>query len=338
MLHVQTHTIYTLGDVSTLLNGPPATGIICLFQPASPLTGRPGSVYESGMRTLKSIGELRASVAQAHAQGRTAALVPTMGFLHEGHLSLIRRARRLGAFTVVSIFVNPSQFGPGEDLDSYPRDFDRDASLCEELGVDVVFSPAARDVYPEGFETWVSVGSITEGLCGASRPVHFRGVATVMVKLLNMVLPDVAYFGRKDYQQLKVIERAVRDLDMPVEIKGCPTVRDTDGIALSSRNEYLSDEERKRARSIPAVLAEVARRYAAGERSAGALLDGQSDRLEKASDRIDYFDLYHPETLETLEPSATVPDTPLVALAIHVGKTRLIDNIQLGVDEPPRIP
>ena len=287
------------------------------------------------MHTISSLEELRRHVAEPHAAGRTVAFVPTMGFLHEGHLSLVRRARRLGAFTVVSIFVNPSQFGPDEDLDSYPRDLDRDSRLLSDLEVDVLFVPGASDVYPEGHATWLTVEGITGGLCGATRPVHFRGVATVVVKLLNMVQPDVAYFGRKDFQQLRVIETAVRDLNMPVAIRGCPTVRDADGLALSSRNEYLSDEERGRALTIPRVLAEAARRYASGERKAGAIVAGLGERLAGAADRVDYFGLYDASTLEPVADGEQVPDGPLVALAARVGRTRLIDNIQLGVDEPP---
>jgi len=289
------------------------------------------------MITITDVDELRRVVAVPHGEGRTVAFVPTMGFLHDGHLSLVRRARRLGAFTVVSVFVNPSQFGPGEDLESYPRDLDRDAGLLAGLDVDVLFVPRARDVYPAGHGTWIEVEDITQGLCGASRPVHFRGVATVVVKLLNMVQPDVAYFGRKDFQQLRVIEKAVRDLDMAVSIRGCPTVRDDDGIALSSRNEYLSDEERARARTIPSVLAEAARRHAAGTRRAGAILEGLGERLEQAVDSVDYFGLYDATTLLPVDDGDQIPDGPLVALAVHVGRTRLIDNIQLGVDDPPDV-
>jgi pantoate--beta-alanine ligase len=302
-----------------------------------PVDRPPGSAYELPMITITDLEELRRQVAVPHESGRTVAFVPTMGFLHEGHLSLVRRARRLGAFTVVSVFVNPSQFGPGEDLERYPRDLDRDAGLLAGLGVDVLFVPEVRDVYPEGYGTWIEVEDITQGLCGASRPVHFRGVATVVVKLLNMVQPDVAYFGRKDFQQLRVIENAVRDLDMTVSIRGCPTVRDADGIALSSRNEYLSDEERARARTIPSVLAEAALRYAAGTRQAGAILEGLAGRLEGATDSVDYFGLYDPTTLHPIDDGEQVPDGPLLALAVFVGRTRLIDNIQLGIDDPPDV-
>jgi pantoate--beta-alanine ligase len=288
------------------------------------------------MEIIQNLHELHVAVDRAHAIGRTVSLVPTMGYLHEGHLSIVRRAAKLGAFTVASIYVNPSQFGPGEDLARYPRDLDRDASLLEPLGVEVVFTPRDEDVYPDGFATWVSVDGLTEHMCGASRPGHFRGVATVVVKLLNVVQPDVAYFGRKDYQQLKVIERAVRDLDIPVAIKGCTTERDTDGIALSSRNEYLSKTERARARAIPAVLAEIALRHDAGERSATALLSGLEERLAASVDGVEYLGLYHPERLVPLAPGDDVPASPLAALAVRVGTTRLIDNVQLGVDPTPR--
>jgi pantoate--beta-alanine ligase len=289
------------------------------------------------MITITDLEELRRQVAVPHGAGRTVAFVPTMGFLHDGHLSLVRRARRLGAFSVVSVFVNPSQFGPGEDLERYPRDLERDAALLAGLDVDILFVPEARDVYPEDFGTWVGVDDVTQGLCGASRPVHFRGVATVVVKLLNMVQPDVAYFGRKDFQQLRVIEKAVRDLNMMVSIKGCPTVRDADGMALSSRNAYLTDEERARARTIPSVLAEAARRHAQGTRQAGEILEGLPGRLEEAADSVDYFGLYDATTLQPVDDKDRVPDEPLLALAVHVGRTRLIDNIQLGVDDPPDV-
>jgi len=306
-------------------------------EPATRIDRPPGSSYQLLMLTIRALDELRKQVATPHGAGRTVAFVPTMGFLHEGHLALVRRARRLGAFTVVSIFVNPSQFGPGEDLERYPRDLDRDSALLSELGVDVLFLPATQDVYPVGCSTWVVVEGITEGLCGATRSVHFRGVATVVVKLLNMVQPDVAYFGRKDFQQLRVVEMAVRDLNMPVKIRGCATVRDTDGIALSSRNEFLSGKERSRARAIPETLAEAARRYVGGERRAGTILEGLGAKLGAAADAVDYFGLFDAGTLAPIEDEEQVSDEPLVALALHIGRTRLIDNIQLGVDEPPDV-
>jgi pantoate--beta-alanine ligase len=323
-------------QVSTLLHGPPPGDNIGSAMDRLPvLTGRRVWGYHCSMMTISAIDEMRSVVHHAHGKGRTVAFVPTMGFLHEGHLSLVRRARRLGAFTVVSIYVNPAQFGPGEDLDSYPSDIARDTRLLEDLDVDVLFLPGGRDVYPDGFGTWVSVTGVTEGLCGAARPTHFRGVATVVVKLLNIVGPDVAYFGRKDYQQLRVIEKAVRDLDMPVEIKGCPTVRDVDGVALSSRNAHLSGDERRRARTIPAVLACVASRYMGGERRASSLLEGQRQRLDEVADGVDYLGLYHPGSLAPVGPGEHVPEGPLLARALRIGRTRLIDNLELGVDEPP---
>lgn len=289
------------------------------------------------MQTVRTIDELRTAVRRARGKGRTISLVPTMGALHEGHLSLVDRAAGDDAFTVVSVFVNPTQFGPGEDLERYPRDLEGDARLCERRGASLVFAPRAREVYPEGSRTWVTVEGITEGLCGAFRPVHFRGVATVVVKLLNMVQPDVAVFGRKDFQQLRVIESAVRDLNLPVRIEGAPTVRDPDGLAMSSRNAYLTDADRQRALTIPRTLARAALRWEEGMREPARILEGLEENLVRRVDRLDYFGLYDPEDLGALTANGPAVRHPLVAVAAHVGVTRLIDNVQLGVDPPPRV-
>src|SRR5436190_16731115 len=203
------------------------------------------------MKTIRSVAELRAELAGAP---RPVGLVPTMGFFHEGHLSLMRAAREANATVVVSLFVNPAQFGPSEDLDAYPRDEERDLALAEQAGLDVVFAPAVEEVYPDGFDTTVSVGGLTEPLDGAARPGHFAGVTTVVTKLFNMVGPDVAYFGQKDAQQALVIRKLVRDLNMPLQIEVCPTIREPAGLALSSRNAYLSAEERERAAAISRAL------------------------------------------------------------------------------------
>lgn len=275
--------------------------------------------------------------ARARAQGAVVGFVPTMGALHEAHLSLVRRSRQDGCATIVSIYVNPAQFGPREDFDRYPRPLDRDLALCEEEGVELVFTPSTDDMYPKDHATWVNVEKLTEGLCGAMRPGHFRGVATVVAKLLGIVRPDRAYFGRKDYQQLKVIERMAADLHLPAAIVGCPTLRDEDGIAMSSRNAYLSPEERDRARVIPAVLAELSARWQAGVRDPEGLMAGLQERLSEKTDRVEYFSLVHPETLQPLPMDELIELNPLIALAVRVGRTRLIDNIQPGVDAPPAV-
>jgi pantoate--beta-alanine ligase len=282
-----------------------------------------------------NIEEIRDEVQRARAGGARVGLVPTMGALHEAHLSLVRRAKRDGCFTVVSIYVNPAQFGPSEDFARYPRPIEKDLGLCEQEGVDLVFNPGTETMYPEGHRTWVSVEKITDGLCGAVRPGHFGGVATVVTKLFAIVLPDRAYFGRKDFQQLRVIERMTADLNFPVEVVGCPTVRDPDGVAMSSRNAYLGAEDRKRAGIIPAVLSQVARRWEAGVRTPEELMAGLREMLAAATDRIEYFGLYRPDTLEEVGAQTRLSFNPLVALAVRVGTTRLIDNLQPGVDPAP---
>lgn len=282
-------------------------------------------------------GDVGAETARARAAGAVVGFVPTMGALHEAHLALVRRCRKDGCYTVVSIYVNPAQFGPQEDFDRYPRPLEKDLALCREEGVDLVFAPTTDDMYPEDHATWVHVEKLTEGLCGSQRPGHFKGVATVVAKLMNIVRPDRAYFGRKDYQQLKVIERMTADLHIPVTIVGCPTLRDDDGIAMSSRNAYLSPGERERARVIPAVLAEISARWDEGVRDPEGLMGGLRERLADKTDDVEYFSLVHPETLHPLPKGVPLKLRPLIALAVRVGKTRLIDNIQPGVDTPPAV-
>jgi pantoate--beta-alanine ligase len=256
--------------------------------------------------------------------GRTIGFVPTMGALHHGHASLIRTARAVCDRVVVSIFVNPSQFGPNEDFGRYPRTFDADRALCEREGADAVFAPSVEDMYPPGGETIVDVGLLGTVLCGASRPGHFRGVATVVTKLFAIVAPHGAYFGQKDYQQTVVIRRLVEDLRLGVDIVVCPTVRDPDGLAASSRNAYLSPEERKTALHVPAALAEAGRLIAAGERSGGKIRDALEVLLSNApAVRVDYVAVVHPDTLQPLE---RLGGRVVVALAARVGNTRLIDN------------
>ncbi len=278
------------------------------------------------MEWIETPEVMRARSRDARSKGLRVGFVPTMGYLHEGHLALIRRARELSDFVVVSIFVNPIQFGPSEDFDRYPRDPDRDRALCEAEGVHAVFSPPASALYPPGFQTYVSVEHLSRPLCGASRPGHFRGVATVVAKLFHIVEPDVAVFGEKDYQQLQVIRRMVRDLDMAVRIEGVPTVREPDGLALSSRNAYLDSHERGRALALWRGIQLARELVGRGETRTATILRAVRGVLEEAGLRIDYVELRHPETLE---PVDAVAPRAVLALAAFVGKTRLIDNCVL---------
>jgi pantoate--beta-alanine ligase len=246
-----------------------------------------------------------------------------MGFLHQGHLALISRARELADFVVVSIFVNPTQFGPGEDFAEYPRDPARDLELCREQGADLVFSPTVEEMYPDELQTHVTVEELSQPLCGASRPGHFRGVATVVSKLFHIVEPDVAVFGEKDYQQLQVVRRMVRDLNMAVEIEGVKTLREADGLALSSRNAYLSDDERQRALCLVRALDRAQDLVASGEHRPKALAKAARDVVEGAGARVDYAEVRHPETLQAID---TIEPGAVLALAVYVGTTRLIDN------------
>jgi pantoate--beta-alanine ligase len=272
----------------------------------------------------RTVADVRGGVARARAGGRSIGLVPTMGALHEGHLSLIRRARAQCDYVVVSIFVNPTQFGPGEDLEAYPRDEGRDLALAGEAGAQLAFVPAAEEVYPEGFSTTVAVAGVTERLCGAARgPEHFSGVATVVTKLLHIVPPDVAFFGQKDFQQTVVIRRLVADLDIPVQIEVCPTVREPDGLALSSRNAYLTDEQRARALALHEALTAAERAIADGERSAERMLAAGRDAMAARGVEPGYLELVDPGTLE---PLTAVEGRVLVAVAAQVGAARLIDN------------
>jgi len=284
-----------------------------------------------GVTFVRAKGELRAALAVARREGRSIGLVPTMGYLHEGHLSLLRAARAECDLVVMSLFVNPTQFGPDEDLDRYPRDERRDVELAAEAGVDLIYAPPVEEVYPDGFATTVAVEGLTEVLCGdpARRgPEHFRGVATVVAKLLGSVQPDVAYFGRKDAQQVAVIRRMVRDLDIPVRIEALPIVREPDGLAMSSRNAYLSDAERARATALSRALGVVER--VAGEGSLSAALATGRHELEQAGIEPEYLEARDAETLEPL--SELGPRPILVAVAAQVGPARLIDNVELPAD------
>jgi pantoate--beta-alanine ligase len=284
-------------------------------------------------QVVRTVRELRDALALARAEGKTVGLAPTMGALHEGHLSLVRASKAECGFTVVTIFVNPSQFGPNEDLDNYPRTLQADLDALARCDADLVFAPPSDEVYREGHATWVTVGAVAEPWEGACRPGHFRGVATVVLKLFNMVRPDVAYFGQKDYQQAAVIRRMVKDLDVPVALRVCPTVREPDGLAMSSRNAYLSSAARKRALVLFESL-ELARRLVAqGERSAAAIAERMRQVILTAEDaRIDYVALADPETLAPVE---TIAAPTVALLAVKIENTRLIDNCVL---EPNVIP
>lgn len=271
------------------------------------------------------------------SSGKKVALVPTMGALHEGHLRLVDTAARHGEIVVATIFVNPTQFGPGEDLDRYPRDLEGDMAKLAGRGANVVFAPEAAAMYPEGASTSVHVSGITEGLCGATRPGHFAGVATIVAKLFNLAGRCTAVFGRKDYQQLQVIRRMAADLNMPVSIVGVPTVREDDGLAMSSRNAYLSAEERARALAIPAGLAKAHDLFASGERSAAEIRGTTRAGIEAAFDSVDYVTIADADTLEPLAGRDPIGERALLAVAARVGTTRLIDNTVLGEDEPPQV-
>ncbi len=280
------------------------------------------------MRTVRTVSELRSALAPARRDGLTIGLVPTMGALHDGHLSLIARASEQCDVVVVSLFVNPAQFNERADLERYPRDERRDAELAAATGADLLFAPSVEEVYPPGFATTVEVLGVTERLEGASRgSEHFRGVATVVTKLLCMAMPDVAYFGQKDAQQVVVIRRLARDLNLPVRIEALPTVREPDGLALSSRNALLGPEERARALALPAAL-EAARALAAsGERSAQALIDAARTAMGSFDVEPEYVALVEPDTLE---PVDTLGGETLLALAARIGPVRLIDNTILS--------
>jgi pantoate--beta-alanine ligase len=279
---------------------------------------------------VATVAEVRRAIGEVRALGATVGMVPTMGALHEGHLSLIRAARAENDTVVVSIFVNPTQFGPNEDLKRYPRTLARDCELSQAAGADLIFCPADEEMYPAGFATWVDVEGLTDGLCGRSRPGHFRGVCTVVSKLLNICAPDRAYFGEKDAQQLAVITRMVRDLDMPIAIVPCATVREADGLAMSSRNVRLTPEERAAAPALYRALIRAKELVAAGERDA-AVLDGaiRGVLAEAPLGEVDYVEIV---SAETLAPVTTIAGMCLIALAVRFdgSGTRLIDNIRLS--------
>lgn len=279
------------------------------------------------MKVLQTIAEMRAACAEARRGGRRLGFVPTMGALHEGHLSLVRAARARCDAVAASIFVNPTQFGPNEDLAKYPRPFERDRQLLEKEKVDLLFAPSAEEMYPKGAVTWVMVEGLSGKLCGRSRPGHFRGVTTVVAKLFNIVGPDVAFFGQKDAAQAVIIRKMVRDLDVPVEIAVCPIVREADGLALSSRNAYLDLEQRRSALVLSRALRRVEGLAQKGEQRSAALIEAaQNVFREEPSVRVDYVEIVDNETLDSV---ADVSGGALVAVAAFVGPTRLIDNVVL---------
>ncbi len=283
------------------------------------------------MQVAKTVREVRAWTKLARAEGKTIGFVPTMGYFHEGHLSLMRRAKAECDLCVVSLFVNPTQFGPSEDFQRYPRDFARDAAMAESVGVDLLFAPEVEEMYPEGYQTYVDVTEVTRRLEGAARPGHFRGVATVCTKLFNIVQADRAYFGKKDYQQLKVIQRMVRDLNIPTEIVPCETVREPDGLAMSSRNVYLKPDERQAATVLYRALCAGRDAILAGERDAKKVqaLVEQVIATEPLV-KTEYVDV---ADAETLEPLTHLRDEVLISLAARVGVARLIDNITVTVPD-----
>ncbi len=314
-------TLRTVSELRAALKAFRA-GDVCVAGLDGPLAGLDGP--PAGLNDAKGTGNVDATVG----------LVPTMGALHEGHLSLIRRAREQCDLVVVSLFVNPSQFNDRSDLEGYPRHEASDASLAEQAGAQLLFAPAVQEVYPEGFATSVEVHGLTERLEGASRgAAHFRGVSTVVCKLLNMVGPNVAYFGAKDAQQVLVIKRLVSDLNLPVEIEVCPTVREPDGLALSSRNALLSIKERAQAKALHAGLSAAQRRVSAGERSAQSLLRCAREAMRAFAVEPEYLELVDQNTLEPLD---TLEDEGLLVVAARVGSTRLIDNLTLQLAGAPQ--
>jgi pantoate--beta-alanine ligase len=281
------------------------------------------------MTIVKSVATMKALAREWRREGKRIGFVPTMGYLHEGHLSLVRESKGRADVTVVSIFVNPTQFGPNEDFAKYPRDLAQDSAFLKEAGVDALFYPEASEIYPAGYRTYVEVEGLQDRLCGRSRPGHFRGVATVVLKLFEIVSPDFAFFGAKDAQQVLIIKRLAADLDLDVEIVTCPIVREPDGLALSSRNAYLDPAGRRAARVLSTSLRWAEKAVAAGERDASRLVSGIRAILDaEPLARVDYVEAVDPGTLD---PVAELRGEVLVALAVFVGPTRLIDNIRITV-------
>ena len=282
------------------------------------------------MKIIHSVEALRQAVKAEKKAGKSVGFVPTMGFLHDGHMSLVKAAKKDNEFVVASIFVNPTQFGENEDLDAYPKDLEGDQNKLEHEGVDILFYPTAEEMYPQGYSTYVTVeGTMTGVLCGSSRPGHFRGVATIVTKLFNMVAPDRAYFGQKDAQQVSVIERMAKDLNMDLEIIPCPIHREADGLAMSSRNTYLSEKERKDALVLSQSLFEAKETILSGEKTASKIIQGIIDKISTVDYAIiDYVEIVDALTLNKIDK---LKGDILIAIAVKVGKPRLIDNLRLEV-------
>ena len=279
------------------------------------------------MRTVTKIKEMQAFSDKIRGTGKTIALVPTMGFLHPGHLSLMEEGKQRGGILVISIFVNPTQFGKGEDYQDYPRDMEKDQKLAEEVGVDVIFAPAVKEMYPSGHQTYVTVEEVTKNLCGISRPTHFRGVTTVVCKLFTIVKPHVAIFGEKDFQQLVTIRQMTSDLNLDVEVVGMPIYREEDGLAMSSRNKYLNPNERKAALCLFNSLKKASALFEQGERNAGEIVREVEKIIEAEKlAQIDYVKICDAKTIEDIEQ---IDRKAVLALAVKIGKTRLIDNVVL---------
>jgi pantoate--beta-alanine ligase len=277
------------------------------------------------MEIIRKLQDMQSRAVDMHQQGKTIAFVPTMGFLHKGHLSLMREGRKRGDILVVSIFVNPAQFGPNEDFDKYPKSFEQDADAAKKEGVDILFNPCKEELYPERYQTYVNVEKLQNYLCGVSRPLHFRGVATVVTKLFNIVKADAAIFGEKDYQQLVVIRQMALDLNLDIEIKGCPIVREPDGVAMSSRNSYLSEKDRKSAVCLYQALNEAKKLVKEGVKKSSEIIMTASALIRSyPGTEIDYISIFDPETLEEIE---SVEELSRMAMAVRFGNTRLIDNI-----------
>ena len=279
------------------------------------------------MQTITGIKEMQAFSNRVREEGKTLALVPTMGFLHPGHVSLMEEGRKRGDILIISIFVNPTQFGAGEDYDSYPRDMERDRQLAQETGVDIIFNPTVTEMYPSGFQTYVSVEEMTKNLCGMARPTHFRGVTTVVCKLFTIVTPHVAIFGEKDFQQLVVIRQMVSDLNLDVEIAGMPIYREEDGLAMSSRNKYLTPDERKAALCLVNSLKKASALFEQGERKVKKIVEEVRIIIEAEKlARIDYVKICDSKTIKDVDQ---ISQAAVLALAVKIGKARLIDNVVL---------
>lgn len=286
---------------------------------------------ENEMLVIRNIDEIKSALSKEKSLKKIIGYVPTMGYLHEGHMSLIKKAKENNDVVVVSIYVNPTQFGPDEDLDNYPRDLERDSKICEDLGVDYIFHPSDDTMYPNGFSTFVTPSEkMTNILCGVSRPIHFRGVCTVLSKFFNILSPDNAYFGEKDIQQLAIVKRMVKDMNFDVCIHGCPIVREDDGLAKSSRNVYLNEDERSSATVLRRSILEGVKMVEDGEKNTSRVLSKiveiiESEKLAK----IDYVEILDFDTFDRIEE---IKDNTLIAMAVYIGKTRLIDNYLINID------